>query len=266
VFRRKSGMDASARGQGLVEFAILLPVLLLVVLGAIDFGRVMFSWIQITNASREAAAYAAFNPNDSGGIALRANQETNVQQQRGEGTLDIDVTCQRADNGVTVPCSTAFVAGLGSTITVYVSEPFSFFTPLMNGLFPGFAIGAESTGFYMVPPNGTGPVPTPTPTPTPSPTPSATASPTPTPCPTCTPEPSPSPTATPSPTPAAQCTVPEFVGPPAVKGHDVVSTWTAAGFQAGNMTNLVNGNSNSRFQSLGAGTSQPCFGAVIVVQ
>ena len=151
MFRRKSGKDESVRGQGLVEFAILLPVLLLVVLGAVDFGRVMFSWIQITNASREAAAYAAFNPNDSGGITLRANQETNVQQQRGEGTLDIDVTCQRADNGVAVPCSTAFVAGLGSTITVRVSEPFSFFTPLINGLFPGFAIGAESTSFYMVP-------------------------------------------------------------------------------------------------------------------
>ncbi len=114
----------------------------------------MFSWIQITNASREAAAYAAFNPNDSGGITLRANQETNVQQQRGEGTLDIDVTCHRADNGVAVPCSTAFVAGLGSTVTVYVGEPFSFFTPLMNGLFPGFAIGAETTSFYMSGPDG----------------------------------------------------------------------------------------------------------------
>jgi Flp pilus assembly protein TadG len=250
------------RGQSLVEFALLLPLLMLVVLGGIDFGRAMFSWIQVTNASREAAAYAAFNPNDTGGITLRANQETNVQQQRGEGALDIAVSCARADNGDPVPCSSAFVAGLGSTITVTVSEPFTFFTPLVNNLMPGFALGASSTTFYMVPPNGTGPVPTPTPTASPSPTPSTT----PTPDPSATPTPSASPSPTPSPTPSTLCTVPNFVGPPAVRGHSVVSTWTGSGFQAANITNNVNGNSPASQQSLGAGTQQPCFSATIIVQ
>ena len=212
------------RGQGLVEFALLLPLLLLVVLGAIDFGRAMFSWIQITNASREAAAYAAFNPNDTGGITLRANQETNVQQQRGEGALNIAVACHRADDGATLPCSSAFVPGLGSTITVNVSEPFTFFTPLMSNLFPGFAIGAESTTFYMVPPNGTGPVTTPTPTPSPS----ASPSPSPTPAGSATPAPTASPSPTPSPTPSTMCTVPNFVVP-GTRGFQVVSTWTGAG-------------------------------------
>jgi hypothetical protein len=267
VFRRKSGKDQSARGQGLVEFAILLPVLMLVVLGGIDFGRVMFSWIQITNASREAAAYAAFNPNDTGGITLRANQETNVQDQRGEGALTVTVTCARADNGTSVPCNSAFVSGLGSTITVTVQEPFTFFTPMINGLFPGFAIGASSTSFYMVPPNGTGPILTPTPSPTPTPTPSATPSGSATATPSGSASPTPTPTAspTPSPTPATMCTVPNFTSQGGVPSAQVVPTWTAAGFQAGNITNNVPSNKKAKSQSLGAGTSQPCFSAVIIV-
>ncbi|MGH2463352.1 MAG: TadE/TadG family type IV pilus assembly protein, partial [Candidatus Limnocylindria bacterium] len=40
------------RGQGLVEFAIILPFLMLVLLMAVDFGRVFFGWVGLANASR----------------------------------------------------------------------------------------------------------------------------------------------------------------------------------------------------------------------
>jgi hypothetical protein len=44
-------------GQALVEFAILLPVLLLLLLGIIEFGLLLFNQHVITNASREGARY-----------------------------------------------------------------------------------------------------------------------------------------------------------------------------------------------------------------
>ena len=47
------------RGQSLVEFALLLPVLLLIVLGAIDFGRLYYSYVSITNGARNGAHYAS---------------------------------------------------------------------------------------------------------------------------------------------------------------------------------------------------------------
>ena len=47
------------RGQSLVELALLLPVLLILVLGTIDFGRVFFAYISVTNAARNGADYAA---------------------------------------------------------------------------------------------------------------------------------------------------------------------------------------------------------------
>lgn len=45
------------KGQSLVEFALVLPLLLMLVLGAIDFGRLFYTKIIITNAAREGAYY-----------------------------------------------------------------------------------------------------------------------------------------------------------------------------------------------------------------
>lgn len=50
------------RGQSLVEFAILAPILLLLILGAMDFGRMFYTKIVLTNAAREGANFLALNP------------------------------------------------------------------------------------------------------------------------------------------------------------------------------------------------------------
>ena len=49
-------------GQSLVEFALILPILLLLTLTAIDFGRLYLGWINLQNAARSAANFAANNP------------------------------------------------------------------------------------------------------------------------------------------------------------------------------------------------------------
>src|SRR5918996_4598444 len=56
------GIVPSRRGQALVEFALVLPILMLLVVLAIDFGRVFFTSVSLNNASRVAANYAAANP------------------------------------------------------------------------------------------------------------------------------------------------------------------------------------------------------------
>ena len=45
------------RGAAAVEFAFVLPLLVLIVLGCIDFGRFAYSYIAITNAARAGAGY-----------------------------------------------------------------------------------------------------------------------------------------------------------------------------------------------------------------
>ncbi len=48
-----SGRDRE-RGQGLVELALILPVLLLFMLGLMEFGRILFIYTEVSNAAREA--------------------------------------------------------------------------------------------------------------------------------------------------------------------------------------------------------------------
>jgi len=52
----------SMRGQALVETALLLPLILILLLGAIDFGRVFFGWVTLHQAARIGANYAATHP------------------------------------------------------------------------------------------------------------------------------------------------------------------------------------------------------------
>ena len=52
-FRRHR--EQRTRGQALVEMAVMLPILLLLLLLAIDVGRVFFGWVALNNAARIAA-------------------------------------------------------------------------------------------------------------------------------------------------------------------------------------------------------------------
>ncbi|KKM11911.1 hypothetical protein SY88_06665 [Clostridiales bacterium PH28_bin88] len=53
------------RGQGLAELALLLPVLLLLVMGMMEFGRVSHAYLAVTNAAREGARAAAVGAPDA---------------------------------------------------------------------------------------------------------------------------------------------------------------------------------------------------------
>ncbi len=53
------------RGAAAVEFALVLPILVTVLLGSTDFGRVSYYTIAIANAARCGAEYASMNPYDS---------------------------------------------------------------------------------------------------------------------------------------------------------------------------------------------------------
>ncbi|MDA8332224.1 MAG: pilus assembly protein [Candidatus Dormibacteraeota bacterium] len=56
--RRRS---PAPRGQSLVEFALVLPLLLLLLAGGVDLARAYFVGIEVSNAAREASLYLARN-------------------------------------------------------------------------------------------------------------------------------------------------------------------------------------------------------------
>ena len=53
------------RGQALAEFAIILPVFLVMTLGIVDMARMFTSYISLTNGVREAAIFAGANGYDA---------------------------------------------------------------------------------------------------------------------------------------------------------------------------------------------------------
>ena len=52
-------LSSKSRAQAMVEFAIVLPILVVVLIGLFEVGRVIFIYAAVTNASREAARYGS---------------------------------------------------------------------------------------------------------------------------------------------------------------------------------------------------------------
>jgi PKD repeat protein len=113
-----------SKGQSLTEFALILPVLLLIVLVAIDFGRVYLGWINLQNVARIAAGYAANHPE-----AWDATPDVTVQGRYAE-LVENETTAINCDltGGVREPI---FIAGydLGDPVEVGISCQFSVITP-----------------------------------------------------------------------------------------------------------------------------------------
>ena len=64
-FRKLLKHTKKEKGQALVEFALVLPILLVVLCGIIDFGWILSCQNELTNAAGETARYAAIYANSS---------------------------------------------------------------------------------------------------------------------------------------------------------------------------------------------------------
>ncbi len=73
-------------GQSMVEFALILPIIVLLLVGVFDLGRAFFSYIAITNAAREGARVVTFWP----GKATVADVNTAIDTEIGASPM-VDV-------------------------------------------------------------------------------------------------------------------------------------------------------------------------------
>jgi Flp pilus assembly protein TadG len=100
---RKATVDG-IRGQALLEFALALPVFLLLLVGLFDLGRAVFSYNTLTNAAREGARLAIVNQDKASIIAHAEAQSAMVELDvpnvdvhfydvNADGTADTNHTC-----------------------------------------------------------------------------------------------------------------------------------------------------------------------------
>jgi len=111
------------KGQGLVEFALIFTVLLLVGFGALDLGRVFHTLITVTNASREGARYLSLHPADSaeGFSGTKKAALSEVEGSIPEISLVQTEVTLCTDHDPVQGCDSGF------PVRVKVSYPFKFF-------------------------------------------------------------------------------------------------------------------------------------------
>lgn len=82
---------SSSEGVALVEFALVVPVLILLLVGILDTGRAINAYVTISNASREGAHYAALNPT-AAPSAVRSSAVLPHAQQLDAGSVSVAIT------------------------------------------------------------------------------------------------------------------------------------------------------------------------------
>jgi Flp pilus assembly protein TadG len=130
--RRTDGCAGS--GQSLLELAIAVPIMLLIMLGTIDVGRLFFGYIEMTNAVREGAEYAAHQPAATDKIRSYVTRHAEDLP-----VASIAVTCSNGD------CGTAVA---GDRVTVEATWQFTPVTGQFLGAFfglPRFDLRVKST-------------------------------------------------------------------------------------------------------------------------
>ena len=225
-----------SRGQSLVEFALVAPVLLLILLVGIDAGRLFFGWVNLQNTARIGANFAGIHPtawNVPGSASDRARYETQIQN-------DATVINCTLPNPLPTP---AFPDGkeLGDLVVVGLDCEFDALTPFVSAILGDPVMLSSSAEFPIrtgiVAGGTTVPPPGPIPTPTPG--------------------------ATPTPPPPGTCTVPDFVAS-GTKKNSAAGAWTGAGFTGGiAYSPNPSGNWTITSQSLPAGAA-PCTSAITV--
>jgi Flp pilus assembly protein TadG len=125
-------------GQSLVEFALIFPLLILLLVGIFDAGRLVFAYNDITNAAREAARVGIVNQNIASIQTEAVSQATTLGLT---AATNIDVKfCQPDGTG----CTTTPPTNLDSLVQVQVSYDWHAITPVIGSIIGPVTVHAES--------------------------------------------------------------------------------------------------------------------------
>ena len=133
------------RGQTLVEFALALPIMALLIFGAVDFSRFFLTYLAVSNGAREGARQGIVRPacRDSNGSSV------NSIEARIKNNTDGAIAWSRVTPVVTyynaspTPTAVTTPVALG-VVKVEVTAPFEPATPLVGPIIGNPSVSAES--------------------------------------------------------------------------------------------------------------------------
>jgi Flp pilus assembly protein TadG len=125
------------RGQGLVEFALVFPILMLLLVALFDAGRLVFAYNDISNAARAAVRVAIV---DQGGTHAR---DTAIAQATGIALGTTDVTVSYLTSDLSGACSTPYK--IGCVAKVRTQYAWQAITPIIGNLLGPVTVSSETT-------------------------------------------------------------------------------------------------------------------------
>jgi len=145
--------DRKENAQGMVEFALIIPILLVIVFGLMEAGRLLFIYAATMTASREASRYGSAVGGTSTGLPRYLDCAGMREAARRLGSLagiqDNDITITYDDGNPSHVLGNCPVGGVGSTwgglgtrVNVSVSTNYSPIVPLVP--IRAFTISSET--------------------------------------------------------------------------------------------------------------------------
>lgn len=128
-----------SRGQSVVEFALIIPVFLVLLAAAVDLGRMFYAYVAVENATKEGAIYGAQTPlcatattqcPDPQNAAWRVRNETGAAALPG-GIQVGAIQCLAPDGSVR---ASMLACVDGDTYVVNASHNFRLVTPVLSNI------------------------------------------------------------------------------------------------------------------------------------
>jgi Flp pilus assembly protein TadG len=126
--------EDQSRGQALVEFALVVPILFLLIFALVDFGRVIYTQNSIAQGAREGARWGSVQARSATDIPGIEDYTFEALAGLGAGGVTVEATCIRPGT-VVMPCQA------DDTLEVQVETTVELATPLIAQLMQ--AIGAN---------------------------------------------------------------------------------------------------------------------------
>jgi Flp pilus assembly protein TadG len=120
---------SSQRGQALVEFALALPIVLLLMLGVLDLGRAVYAYNTVSNASRSAVR-----------VAIVEQTEASVEAAARQEAVGLDPLAV----AMSYPYDPGDCPDLDCIVRVTVTHDWAAATPLISGIVGPITISSTS--------------------------------------------------------------------------------------------------------------------------
>jgi len=117
------------KGQALVEFTIILPILLLLVMGIFQFGMMINSYLTIQNAVREGARVAIVGSTDT--EIIQQMKQTSPALNSNQLSINITPSQQMRRSG--------------EALTIKASYQYQMTVPIISNLFGQVTLNAQTS-------------------------------------------------------------------------------------------------------------------------